>query len=162
MALIKLLKQHFRVPAPILLVAPTHVSIDHLLSMLVDDGLNPLRLGKIPRVRADLQQWTVDQRRERHPMWRRTEEAREASETARKELLAWRERHIGTSDPATMTTETLLSERYRRCWRKFIAYEHRLYSSLFATVDVFCATSIGSGTNRILDVRLCFLASTSR
>jgi hypothetical protein len=37
-------------------------------------------------------------------------------------------------------------------WRRFISLEHRLYSSLLATADVFCATAIGAGGNRMMNV----------
>lgn len=104
-SLIALLKLHFRVPHPILLAAPTHVSVDHLVSLLVRAGLNPLRCGKAHRVSPEVRNWTIEKRQEEHPMWRPTEAARLASEDARQALQEFREemRSLNqTSTPAVI------------------------------------------------------------
>lgn len=45
-----------------------------------------------------------------------------------------------------------LEAKYRKSWRRFIALEQRLYASLLATADVFCATAIGSGASKVMSV----------
>ncbi|KAK4046646.1 hypothetical protein OIV83_005929 [Microbotryomycetes sp. JL201] len=156
-SMIALLKLHFRVPQPILLTAPTHVSIDHLLSLLVKAGLNPLRTGKMDKVRSDLQEWTVEKRREQHPLWTKLEQARESSEQSRIELQDFKD-EMSTRGMASKPTkqdlerEVELESKYRKSWRKYIALEHRLYSSLFATADVFCSTAIGAGASKVMSM----------
>lgn len=85
-SLISLLKLHFRIPQPILLAAPTHVSTDHLLSLLVRRGLNPLRCGKPSKVSPEIEKWTIEKRQEQHPLWNRLEATRLESESVRDEL----------------------------------------------------------------------------
>lgn len=45
-----------------------------------------------------------------------------------------------------------LEAKYRKSWRRFIALEQRLYASLLATADVFCATAIGSSASKVMSV----------
>ncbi|KAK4052245.1 hypothetical protein OIO90_004467 [Microbotryomycetes sp. JL221] len=152
-SMIALLKLHFRIPQPILLAAPTHVSIDHLLSLLVKSGLNPLRTGKVDKVRPDLQQWTVEKRREQHPLWNTLEQAREASEQSRIELQEFQDNKQGSKlSKEELEREIELETKYRKSWRKFIVLEHRLYSSLFATANVFCSTAIGAGASKVMNM----------
>lgn len=47
----------------------------------------------------------------------------------------------------------MLEEKYRKSWRKFVMLEQKLYASLLATADVFCATALGSGASKVLGVR---------
>lgn len=53
--------------------------------------------------------------------------------------------------------------KYRKAWRKYIMLEHKLYSSLLTTADVFCATALGSGASKVLNVRAsaCPISRTS-
>ncbi|SCZ97452.1 BZ3501_MvSof-1269-A2-R1_Chr1-2g01043 [Microbotryum saponariae] len=173
--LIHLLKTHFRIPQPILLCAPTHVSIDHLLSLLIDAGLNPLRMGKAYKVREELREWTVERRREGHPLWDLCEGARVECERIREELDGLRET-VGVDKKGLerISELGLGSEMGRRAlmlcvvlrsyiavemeeilkneWRRFVTLEQRLYSSLLATADVFCSTTIGAGATKIMSM----------
>lgn len=172
-SIIALLKLHFRIPQPILLAAPTHVSTDHLLSLLIRAGLNPLRSGKAVKVREDLRAWTVEKRREEHPLWTRLEEAREESESNRVRLQEFREAAAmqhGERTPEMVQEECewsrVLSLRaeltfcltvdlefaYKKAWRRYIALEQRLYSSLFSTADVFCCTAMGATGSKVMSV----------
>ena len=89
-SIIHLLKAHFRVPFPILLSTPTHVSSDHLLSLLIKRKLNPLRIGRPEKVREEFQKWTITERGGTHPMFGSLEQARMDSESARKQLSDWK------------------------------------------------------------------------
>lgn len=177
-SIIHLLKSHFRIAAPILLCAPTHVSIDHLLHLLISRGLNPLRLGKAIRVREDLRKWTVQERAEAHPLYRGCEDFRgtldelraliDEYESGKKDLkVASNQKRYGPSysiyhvvmilaESFACDNTVSIKEKYLMTWRKLFAMEQRLYSSLLSTADVFCATALGSSTNRILDVRRIF------
>lgn len=81
--MIALLKLEWRVPHPILLAAPTHVAVDHLVKSLVKAGLNPLRHGKLPRVDKSCRPWTIEERQEKHPLWPRVEAAKGALDEAK-------------------------------------------------------------------------------
>ncbi|GAA5936152.1 hypothetical protein JCM10213_004695 [Rhodosporidiobolus nylandii] len=154
-SLIALLKLHFRVPFPILLAAPTHVSVDHLLSLLVRAGLNPLRCGKAAKVSTpEAEKWTIEKRQEQHPLWAKMEQAREESETARLGVLELREAvAVGEVEQKKAEKATFdLEERYRKAWRRFVMLEQKLYASLLATADVFCATALGSGASKVLSM----------
>jgi len=98
-SLISLLKLHFRIPQPILLAAPTHVSTDHLLSLLVRRGLNPLRCGKPSKVSPEIEKWTIEKRQEQHPLWKRLEETRLESESLRDEVKRSNEITAAIVDP---------------------------------------------------------------
>ncbi len=162
-SIITLLKKHFRIPQPILLAAPTHVSVDHLLSLLIDVGLNPIRTGRASRVRESLRPWTVEEQRQHHPLWEATEAAREASEKAREAHEQWKEKTARLKMKPTakrLAEGQQLMEEYRKLWRRFVSYEHRLHASLLATADVFCSTAIGAGQNKVsghVDFPIVFL-----
>ncbi|GAA5871027.1 hypothetical protein JCM8547_005335 [Rhodosporidiobolus lusitaniae] len=156
-SLIALLKLHFRVPFPILLAAPTHVSVDHLLSLLVKLGLNPLRCGKASKVsNPEAEKWTIEKRQEQHPLWKRMEMAREESEGLREEVVELRGRAVEggerTEQKRVEKEGFELEEKYRKAWRKFVMLEQKLYASLLATADVFCATALGAGTSKVLSM----------
>ncbi|BGP44197.1 hypothetical protein JCM10450v2_000006 [Rhodotorula kratochvilovae] len=154
-SLIALLKLHFRIPSPILLSAPTHVSVDHLVLLLVRAGLNPLRCGKAAKVAPEVQPWTIERRQEQHPLWERLEKAREESEGFRLELQEWRDarREMANDGGKAADEKDLeLEGKYRKAWRRYIMLEHKLYSSLLATADVFCATALGSGASKVLNM----------
>ncbi|GAA5962773.1 hypothetical protein JCM21900_006498 [Sporobolomyces salmonicolor] len=153
-SLIALLKRHFRIPQPILLAAPTHVSTDHLLTLLVRAGVNPLRCGRVGKVSPEIERWTIEKRQEQHPLWRKLEEVKEQSERLRDELLKHRDGMAHVSAAARKEAEVYelqLAEKHRNSWRRHGIIENMLYSSLLATADVFCATAMGAGASKILN-----------
>ncbi|KAM0747776.1 P-loop containing nucleoside triphosphate hydrolase protein [Meredithblackwellia eburnea MCA 4105] len=166
-SIITLLKSHFRVPFPILLSGPTHVATDHLLALCIKSGLNPLRLGHADRVREDLQQWTVERRREKHGLWKKLEDTRLDSEEKRVRWVDERQKLAdGRSGKSKSQIEAIVEqtqkfqEEYVQAWRRFVALEQRLHASLLGSADVFCATAIGAGQGKIanmLDFPMVFL-----
>lgn len=118
----------------------------------------------------------MEKRREEHPLWPRFERVREESEENRLKLQVFKERGgkkdtpelvqqereslVDTFDRGRKLTEASLHSTvdleaaYRKSWRKYIALEQRLYSSLFATADVFCGTALGSGASKVMSVSL--------
>lgn len=53
--------------------------------------MNPLRTGKNQKVRPELRKWTIEKRREQHPLWEEVEIARETLEAKRVEMNLVRE-----------------------------------------------------------------------
>jgi hypothetical protein len=74
---IKLLKQHFKVPFPIMVCAHTNVAVDNLLAPLRKEGIKALRSGSSDRVRDDLKEFTLDQVEQEHPLFPKIERLRE-------------------------------------------------------------------------------------
>lgn len=74
---IKLLKQHFKVPFPIMVCAHTNVAVDNLLAPLRKEGIKALRGGSSDRVRDDLREYTLDQVEQEHPLFPKIEKLRE-------------------------------------------------------------------------------------
>lgn len=152
-------------------------------------GLNPLRCGKASKVTPEAQPWTIERRQEQHPLWDWLDQAREESEGYRVALQEHREarreapsgggQEAEEKDRAYRSVPLLrstvadwllctsrvpveLEGKYRKAWRKFIMLEHKLYSSLLATADVFCATALGSGASKVLNVRKPFFLKLAR
>ncbi|KAK8864605.1 hypothetical protein IAR55_001855 [Kwoniella newhampshirensis] len=65
---IKLLKQHWEVPHPILVTAHTNVAVDNLLAGLRAHGLKALRMGAVERVPESMREWTIEGHIEKHPL----------------------------------------------------------------------------------------------
>jgi hypothetical protein len=78
---IKLLKQHFKVPFPIMVCAHTNVAVDNLLAPLRKEGIKALRSGSSDRVRDDLREFTLDQVEQEHPLFPKIEKLREDLKT---------------------------------------------------------------------------------
>jgi hypothetical protein len=98
-----------------LLTAPTHVSVDHLLQLLIEADINPMRAGRLSRVRPSLQDWTIEKRQESHPLWSRTEEARNESERLRKEIVHHKEQ-LSLRHAMAKTTLNLIGELLYFCF----------------------------------------------
>lgn len=64
---IKLLKQDFQVPHPIMLAAHTNVAVDNLADGCIKAGLRVVRIGPSARARAGIDQYTLDAYFLRHP-----------------------------------------------------------------------------------------------
>lgn len=121
-SLIALLKLEWRVPHPILLAAPTHVAVDHLVKSLVKAGLNPLRHGKLPRIDKSCRPWAIEERQEKHPLWPRVEEAKCALDEA-KALSEAFEAEVRKLKDITSAQRRKIEEERRAClssrWRRF-------------------------------------------
>ncbi|KAJ1020051.1 hypothetical protein NDA16_004331 [Ustilago loliicola] len=64
---IKLLRQDFQVPHPIMLAAHTNVAVDNLADGCIKAGLRVVRIGPSARARAGIDQHTLDAYFLRHP-----------------------------------------------------------------------------------------------
>ncbi|KAF9451330.1 P-loop containing nucleoside triphosphate hydrolase protein [Macrolepiota fuliginosa MF-IS2] len=65
---IKLLKNHFEVPHPILVCTYTNVAVDNLVEGFVKAGLKPLRAGFGSLIRASLKDYSLDYLLTKHPL----------------------------------------------------------------------------------------------
>lgn len=80
---------HFQVPYPILLCTYTNVAVDHLVEGLVAAALTPLRIGYSGKVKASLEEHTLEHRLEAHsaaPELKRLKESAEAVVKRRRAL----------------------------------------------------------------------------
>jgi hypothetical protein len=91
---IKLLKEHFKVPFPIMVCAHTNVAVDNLLAPLRKEGIKALRAGSITRVRDDLIPFTLEQVEQEHPLFPKVEKLRDDLKKLTDDIAAKRE---GTS-----------------------------------------------------------------
>ena len=97
---IKLLKQHFKVPYPIMVCAHTNVAVDNLLAPLRKEGIKALRSGSSDRVRDDLREFTLDQVEQDHPLFPKIERLRDDLKRLTEEIGAPGE---GKSEPPIVT-----------------------------------------------------------
>lgn len=78
---IKLLKQSFQVPHPIMLVAHTNVAVDNLADGCIKAGLRVVRIGPSARARAGIEQYTLDAYFLRHPAKSRLDQIKRRMDT---------------------------------------------------------------------------------
>ncbi|BGP21149.1 DNA helicase [Rhodotorula toruloides] len=155
-SLIALLKLEWRIPHSILLAAPTHVAVDHLVKSLAKAGLNPLRHGKLSRVDEACRPWTIEERQEKHPLWPRVEAAKRALDEAKELAEAFEAEVRKLKDISDKQRKSIELERVTlrdtlvKSLRAFVVLEHKLHASLLATADVVCSTALGSGYSKPL------------
>jgi hypothetical protein len=65
---IRLLKQHFQVPHPLLICTFTNVAVDNLVEGIVATGLSPIRVGHMPGIKPSLLQYSLQAQLEAHPL----------------------------------------------------------------------------------------------
>ena len=68
---------HWQIPFPILVAAQTNNAVDNLLSGLREHGVKALRLGADERIREDLEEHSLWNAYETHPMYQELEDLRE-------------------------------------------------------------------------------------
>ncbi|SJX66115.1 related to regulator of nonsense transcripts 1 [Sporisorium reilianum f. sp. reilianum] len=78
---IKLLKQDFRVPHPIMLAAHTNVAVDNLADGCIKAGLRVVRIGPSARARAGIDEYTLDAYFLRHPAKPRLDQIKKRLDT---------------------------------------------------------------------------------
>ncbi|KAJ1602537.1 hypothetical protein NDA14_006412 [Ustilago hordei] len=78
---IKLLKQDFQVPHPIMLAAHTNVAVDNLADGCIKAGLRVVRIGPSARARAGIDQYTLDAYFLRHPAKARLDQIKRRLDT---------------------------------------------------------------------------------
>ncbi|KAL7421984.1 hypothetical protein Q5752_003756 [Cryptotrichosporon argae] len=132
---IKLLKQHWQIPHPILVCAHTNVAVDNLLEGFAAHGLVPVRYGASDRVRDDLAQYTLDERVRQHPLGpdiARLEEARKALSAT----LTYADWKGNTGDAQKEATKARIKELRSELYKKKgIAHQEVLAAADVSFID---------------------------
>ncbi|GAK64024.1 p-loop containing nucleoside triphosphate hydrolase protein [Moesziomyces antarcticus] len=81
---IKLLKQEFQVPHPVMLAAHTNVAVDNLADGCIKAGLRVVRIGPSARARAGIDEFTLDAHFLRHPAKPRLDDIKRRMDTLEK------------------------------------------------------------------------------
>ncbi|KAJ9478787.1 hypothetical protein PHBOTO_002288 [Pseudozyma hubeiensis] len=105
---IKLLKQDFRVPHPIMLAAHTNVAVDNLADGCIKAGLRVVRIGPSARARAGIDQHTLDAYFLRHPGKQRLDQIKRQLDTLDRLKSEYEMGRMGAS--GTSTASALLEE----------------------------------------------------
>lgn len=96
---IKLLKQDFQVPHPIMLAAHTNVAVDNLADGCIKAGLRVVRIGPSARARAGIDQYTLDAYFLRHPAKQRLDQIKRQLDTLDRLKSEYELGRMGGSDP---------------------------------------------------------------
>ncbi|ODO09381.1 hypothetical protein I350_02981 [Cryptococcus amylolentus CBS 6273] len=157
---IKLLKQHFQVPHPILVCAHTNVAVDNLLTGLDKAGLRVVRVGTEDRVPGDMKHTTLEARLEEHPMWdvlNRLEDQKMAVWAERKSA-ADAQRLRGEPVKEGMGRDTLKALN-----QKIWGYRRDMTNETLLDADVICTTCLSAATRKLqcIDFPIVFLDEAS-
>lgn len=149
---IKLLKQHWQIPQPVLVCAHTNVAVDNVLAGLRGHGLKVLRYGNASRVPDALQDVTFEALVEKHPLWGYLEHLRREREGIQTQL---GEGNLSSeSTPMKGLTEEQMAEAKQKqatqLHRRIFMMRRRIQFEVFADADVICTTCL-SATSRWLD-----------
>lgn len=139
---IKLLKQHWQVPQPVLVTAHTNVAVDNLVDGLRAQGLKVLRAGSALRVPGSLQDLTFEARLEEHPLWPQMESLKNRREFLQNELVYNKKLTNAMRDSRTQEINKLNGRMF--------ALRNRVRFEVLSNADVVCTTCL-SATSRILD-----------
>jgi hypothetical protein len=69
-AALRLLKREFSVPQNVLVCAPTHIAVDHILASCLEAGLKPLRIGSHGKVNSAYECYTLEAKLADHELMR--------------------------------------------------------------------------------------------
>ncbi|WFD27604.1 hypothetical protein MNAN1_002604 [Malassezia nana] len=157
---VRLLKQHFQVPHPVLLAAHTNVAVDNLVEGCVRAGLTVVRAGSSTAARASVAEHTLDAHLARHPNAALLSE----SERRLKECQAVRDALESASQHGP--TDAAMQERIVRA-RRSVAHltarchvlRQRMYADVLHRADVVCTTAIAAGSAQLaaIDFPIVFM-----
>lgn len=138
---IKLLKAHWKIPHPILVSAHTNVAVDNLLAGLREHGIKALRHGSYHSVREDLQQYTLDQLIENHPMFPEIDEMKKDREQVDAEIRSGGQgkgAHPGDRDTSGLieTDYNALKQRVAELRGRIYGLENLMTREVLLSADV--------------------------
>ncbi|KIY63188.1 P-loop containing nucleoside triphosphate hydrolase protein [Cylindrobasidium torrendii FP15055 ss-10] len=160
---VKLLKQHFAVPYPILVCTYTNVAVDHLVEGMGRGGLRPLRVASSGKSTPELAEYSIDTQLSRHPLAADTQKLEESSRAAQEAFLSY-QTQIGLN-PTARQQKTLNAKKNRsavldaRLWSR----RRDMARDVIKAADVICTTCISAGSPllSIADFPLVFLDEAS-
>ncbi|TKY86071.1 hypothetical protein EX895_004896 [Sporisorium graminicola] len=127
---IKLLKQDFQVPHPIMLAAHTNVAVDNLADGCIKEGLRVVRIGPSARARAGIDEYTLDAYFLRHPAKPRLDQIKKRLDTLDRLKSEYELGRMGGSSTGTASTmrdevedgaEAVLAPREAQSWQDIMA-----------------------------------------
>ncbi|WFD19887.1 hypothetical protein MCAP1_002128 [Malassezia caprae] len=157
---VRLLKQHFQVPHPVLLAAHTNVAVDNLVEGCVRAGLTVVRAGSSTAARASVAEHTLDAHLARHASAPALAEA----EAQLKECQATRDAlqaalRSGEADKGVQERVVRVRRAIGHLTARCHVLRQRMYADVLHRADVVCATAIAAGSAQLsgIDFPLVFL-----
>ncbi|KAH8913978.1 P-loop containing nucleoside triphosphate hydrolase protein [Atractiella rhizophila] len=161
---LKLLKVHFQVPFPILVCAPTHVAVDHLLQSCVNEGLVPLRVGRPDKIGEGAQPWSAETKRTEHRLFGVIENLKRKAEREGRELENVRRRRLemeaeGVVSGGKSAAERLIETSLRETSKKIFNLSQTMHGEILSKIDVVCSTTWGTSALELhtVDFPLVFI-----
>jgi len=173
---VRLLKQHFQVPHPVLLAAHTNVAVDNLAEGCMRAGLRVVRAGSTAAVRNTIGDVTLEARIAQHPdkasldALEATVKALHEQRTALDADLTQAAADAAEADAAPSAEMRTQIEALRarlqntvRRLSRVVGARHMLRTRILTEVlhgaDVVCTTAIGAGSSQldVIDFPLVFL-----
>ncbi|CCU99092.1 unnamed protein product [Malassezia sympodialis ATCC 42132] len=157
---VRLLKQHFQVPHPVLLAAHTNVAVDNLVEGCVRAGLTVVRAGSSTAARASVADHTLDAHLARHasaPALAEAEAALKESQATREALEAALRQ--GQADKAMQERAVRVRRAIAHLTARCHVLRQRMYADVLHRADVVCSTAIAAGSAQLnaIDFPLVFL-----
>lgn len=157
---IKLLKQRWQVPYPLLVTAHTNVAVDNLLAGFVEHGLKAVRVGPTERVKSDLQSHTLDAQITKHPMYPDMEALQSLIDEHWKRMEGQRQADM---TPAERREQTKRIKEARDRLQKMKAIKADIHADVLRSADVVCTTCLSSNSQTLhpMDFPVVFLDEAS-
>ncbi|TFK69818.1 P-loop containing nucleoside triphosphate hydrolase protein, partial [Pluteus cervinus] len=167
---VKLLKCHFEVPQPILLCTYTNAAVDNLVEGLAAVGLKPLRVAAGGRVKPQLQEYTLEDKRSIHPKkpeLDRLEKQEQDLEGEIKNLQQKRELVDDSSlEKRLQNLDNQMTHKKNRLrWLRgrIYALDQEILRDVLSQADVLCTTCLSSAGHAfsVIDFPVVFLDEAS-
>ncbi|KAF8990245.1 P-loop containing nucleoside triphosphate hydrolase protein [Cyathus striatus] len=175
---IRLLKDHFQVPHPILVCTFTNVAVDNLTEGFLKASMNPLRVSFNGHPRASILEHSLDYKLERHPLHHKLATLVKEEEEVSVELHDLEKRiskletkidggkktHALEGRLKNMKLAALVLQRRRNVLkRRCYATKQEMLKDVLDDADVICTTCVTSACNalNIMDFPVVFLDEAS-
>lgn len=156
---VRLLKQHFQVPHPVLLAAHTNVAVDNLVEGCVRAGLTVVRAGSSTAARASVAEHTLEAHLARHasaPLLAEAEAKLKECQATRDALEA--ALRSGEADKAMQERVVRVRRAISHLTARCHVLRQRMYADVLHRADVVCSTAIAAGSAQLgaIDFPLVF------
>lgn len=188
-AAIRILKQHYKIPHPILLTSHTNVAVDNLAQGCKEAGLNVIRAGSMVKVRESLSDVTVEGLMEKHSSKSRLDEleankietikslqelqgdpfpSRKKDKSADVKMeandnddLEWLLDASLSSSSSNNNNLYRLQKKLSLLMQKSFVLRREMEADIFRDVDVVCCTALSAPLLRIIDFPIVFFDEAS-